>query len=117
MIGLNDVIIYFFFLGNLIEIMINIERALYFSEGFQKIKQISPYFICFIILILSFIIFIPNMMSLKWVQTDQIYTLKRITTSTDFALSKLGKILLIISYTLEGPVVFILLIANNIFIS
>ena len=54
------------------------------------------------------------MMSLKWVQTDQIYTLKRITTSTDFALSKLGKILLIISYTLEGPVVFILLIATNI---
>ena len=54
------------------------------------------------------------MMSLKWVQTDQILKLYRVTIPTDFALSKLGKILLIISYTLEGPVVFILLIATNI---
>jgi hypothetical protein len=30
---------------------------------------------------------------------------------TDFAQSKIGQILLLISYTLEGPVVFILLIA------
>ena len=34
-VGINDIIVYFFFLGNLIEIMINIERALYFSEGYQ----------------------------------------------------------------------------------
>ncbi len=37
--GMNDIILYFFFLGNLTEIMINIERAIYFSEGFQKFKR------------------------------------------------------------------------------
>ncbi len=108
------IIVSLFSYGNCLDILMNKERALSFSNKYHKIKQISPYLICFIILILSLIIFIPNLMSLKWVQTDQIYTLKRITTSTDFALSKLGKILLIISYTLEGPVVFILLIATNI---
>jgi len=36
---LNNIILYFFFFGNLIEIMINIERALYFSEGFEKLKK------------------------------------------------------------------------------
>ena len=59
-IGINDIIFYFFFLSNLIEIMINIERAIYFSVGFQNFKKISPYLICCFILILSLIIYTPN---------------------------------------------------------
>ncbi len=43
-VGFNG-IFYLFFLGNLIEIMMNIERALYFSEGYQRIKKIGKYFI------------------------------------------------------------------------
>jgi hypothetical protein len=113
-IGINDFIFYFFFLGNLIEIMINIERAIYFSVGFQNFKKISPYLICCFILILSLIIYIPNFLSIKMVPEDQIYILYRVTIPTDFALSKLGKIALLISYILEGPAIFILLIITNI---
>jgi hypothetical protein len=39
--GINDIISYFFFLSNLTEIMINIERAIYFSEKFQKFTKLS----------------------------------------------------------------------------
>jgi hypothetical protein len=112
--GINDIIFYFFFLSNLIEIIINIERAIYFSVGFQNFKKISPYFISFLILVLSLIIYIPNFLSIKMVPEDQIYILYRLTIPTDFALSKLGKITLLISYILEGPIVFILLIVTNI---
>ena len=90
-IGINDIISYFFFLGNLTEIMINIERAIYFSEGFQKFKKTSPFLISFFIIILSLIIYTPNFISLKMVPEDQIYILYKITILTDFALSKLGR--------------------------
>jgi hypothetical protein len=113
-IGINDIILYFFFLGNLIEIMINIERALYFIEGYQKIKKISPYLISFFILVISLLIFTPNFLSIKMVPEDLIYVLYRVSMPTDFALSKIGKLVLIVCYILEGPVVFILLIATNI---
>jgi hypothetical protein len=112
--GINDIIFYFFFLSNLIEIIINIERAIYFSVGFQNFKKISPYFISFLILVLSLIIYIPNFLSIKMVPEDQIYILYRLTIPTDFALSKLEKLTLLISYILEGPIVFILLIVTNI---
>jgi len=112
--GMNDIILYFFFLGNLTEIMINIERAIYFSEGFQKFKKTSPYLISFFILVLSLIIYTPNFISLKMVPEDQIYILYRITIPTDFALSNIGKLILLLSYSLEGPVIFILLIVTNI---
>ena len=113
-VGINDIIVYFFFLGNLIEIMINIERALYFSEGYQRIKKISPYLLSFFILVLSLIIFTPNFLSIKVVPEDLVYILYRVTMPTDFALSKIGKLVLIVCYILEGPVVFILLIVTNI---
>ncbi len=48
------------------------------------------------------------------VPEDQIYILYRLTIPTDFALSKLEKLTLLISYILEGPIVFILLIVTNI---
>jgi hypothetical protein len=113
-IGINDIIFFFFFLSNLIEIMINLERALYFSEGYEKIKKISPYLICFFILILSLIIYTPNFLSLKLVPEDQIYILNKIAMPSDFASSKFGKIILLLSYVLEGPIIFFLLIVTNI---
>jgi hypothetical protein len=112
-VGFNG-IFYLFFLGNLIEIMMNIERALYFSEGYQKIKKISPYLICFFILVLSLVIYTPNFFSLKMVPEDLIYVLYRATMPSDFVLSRIGKVTLIISFILEGPVIFILLIVTNI---
>ena len=112
-VGFNG-IFYLFFLGNLIEIMMNIERALYFSEGYQKIKKISPYLICFFVLVLSLVIYTPNFFSLKMVPKDQIFILNKISIPTDFVLSRIGKIILSISFILQGPVIFILLIVTNI---
>jgi hypothetical protein len=112
---LTDIVAFFYFFSNVIEIMINIERALYFSDGYQKFKKISPYLISFFIFILSLIIFIPNFWSVKMLPTDKIYTIFRISIPTDFALSKIGKLLLIICFVLELPVVFILLVTTNIF--
>ena len=111
----NGIISFFNFFRTLIEIMINIERALYFSEKYQNFKKISPYMISFFIFILSLLIFIPNFLSVKMVPTDKIYTIFRISIPTDFALSKIGKLVLIICFVLELPVVFILLVTTNIF--
>jgi hypothetical protein len=113
-IGINGVIFFLFFLSSLIEIMINIERALYFSEGYEKIKKVSPYLICFFILILSLVIFTPNFLSLKLVPEDQIYILNKTGMPSDFASSNLGKIILLLCYILEGPIIFFLLIVTNI---
>jgi hypothetical protein len=110
----NCITVYFFFLGNLIEIIINIERAVYFSEGFQKLKKISPNLISFFIFVLSLIIYTPNFLSAKMVPENKIFILYSIVMPSDFALSKIGKLILIICYILEGPVIFILLIASNL---
>ncbi len=45
---------------------------------------------------------------------NQIFILNRISIPTDFALSQIGKIILLVFYGLEGPVTFILLIITNI---
>jgi hypothetical protein len=113
-LGVNDIYFYFSFLNNLIEIMINIERALYFSEGFEKFKKISSYLIAFLILILSLLVYIPNYLSLKLVPENEIFILNKISAPTDFALTQIGKIMLLVCYGLEGPVTFILLIITNI---
>ncbi len=39
----NSIFILFFFYGNCLDILMNLERALNYSNGNQKIKQISPY--------------------------------------------------------------------------
>jgi len=110
----NGIISFFNFFSTLIEIMINVERALYFSDGYPKFKKISPYMISFFIFILSLVIFIPNFWSVKMVPTDKIFTIFRVTMPTDFALSKHGKILLSVCLLLEVPVVFIFIITTNV---
>jgi hypothetical protein len=110
----NCITVYFFFLGNLIEIIINIERAVYFSEGFKRLKKMSPNLIGFCVFILSLLIYTPNFLSAKMVPEDKIFILYSIVMPSDFALSKIGKLILIICYILEGPVIFILLIASNL---
>jgi len=53
-------------------------------------------------------------LSIKIESEGQIFILYILCKPSDFSLSKLGKITLIISYNLEGPVTFILLILTNI---
>ncbi len=64
-IGISGIYFYLSFLNNLIEIIINIERTLHYSEGFEKFKRISSYLIIFLVLILSLIVYTPNYLSLK----------------------------------------------------
>jgi len=112
---INDIISFFNFFSTLIEIMINLERAFYFSIRFQRFKNISPFWISFFIFILSLIIYLPNFWSVKMVPTDKIYTIFRVSIPTDFALSHTGQIILSICLFLEVPVVFIVIITTNVF--
>jgi hypothetical protein len=111
---MNSIIGYFYSFSTFIEIMINIERALFFCEGFQNYKKISPYLISVFIFILSLIIYTPNFLSLKMVPTDQLYIVLHTTETSEFGLSKIGKILLIVSFILEGPIVILLLLVTYI---
>jgi hypothetical protein len=113
-LGISDIYFYLSFLSNLIEIMINIERALYYSEGYQKFKKISSNLIIFLVLILSLIVYTPNFLSLKLIPENEIFILNEIAAPSDFALSQIGSIILIVCYILEGPVSFILLVITNI---
>ncbi len=48
----NWYLLFFFFYGNCIDILINLERALSFRNKFEKLKKTSPYLICFIVFII-----------------------------------------------------------------
>jgi len=104
----------FFSYGNCLDILMNLERALSFSNKYHKIKQISPYLICFIVLILSIIIHIPSNLSGTYTPDDQLYITLRLCYATSFASSPNTRIILIISYIIEGPVLIILAIVSNI---
>jgi len=93
----NWIFLLFFFYGNCLDILMNLERALSYSNGYQKIKQISPYLICSIVLIMCMIIHIPSDLALTFTPADQI-----------------TKMILIVSYIIEGPIVMILVIGSNI---
>ncbi len=110
----NSILILFFVYGNCLDILMNLERALSFSNKYHKIKQISPYLICFIVLILSIIIHIPSNLSGTYTPDDQLYITLRLCYATSFASSPNTRIILIISYIIEGPVLIILAIVSNI---
>ena len=62
----------FFFYGNCLEIIMNLERALSYSSGYQKIKQISPLLICFIFFIICLVIHIPSDLVTTYTPDDQL---------------------------------------------
>ena len=103
-----------FFYQNTLDIFINIERALNFSTRFNSFKKISPYFICFICLIVCVIIHGPNYLLYNIVSDQDLYIKFRYCEKTAFTQSSLGRLLLIISYLVEGPVVLIAVIVTNI---
>jgi len=110
----NWIFLLFFFYGNCLDILMNLERALSYSNGYQKIKQISPYLICSIVLIMCMIIHIPSDLALTFTPADQLYIKLRLCYSTEFATNSITKMILIVSYIIEGPIVMILVIGSNI---
>ena len=105
---------FFFFYGNVLDIFINIERALCFSNGFKRFKKISPYVICLILLFLCVLINGPSYFLYDIVPDSELETVMRICSLSEFTTSDLGELLLIISYVIQGPVILIILIVTNI---
>jgi len=103
-----------FFFENSLDIFINLERALCFSTRFQAIKKISPYLISFLLLILCALINGPVYFLYDIVEDSQLPIELKLCKLTEFTKSYLGRLLLVISFIIQGPVVLILVIATNI---
>lgn len=69
------VTIFLFFYSNALDVIINIERIIKYSNKYEKFSKISPYIVCFILFIICFIISIPNMMAQDMV-SDQDLSIK-----------------------------------------
>jgi len=107
---------FFFFYENVIEIFINVERALCFSKinDFKRFKNISPYIICLILLIVSIVIHSPNYFIFTITQDFELPKLLKSCKVTQFGSSSFGRIAQAVSYLLEGPVVVLLVIITNV---
>ena len=113
-IAASSVTPFFFFYGNVIDVLINFERAINFSYKLQRIKQISPYKICFVAFIVCLFINIPNNLAQEVVPTEELYIKLRYCYETSFSVKPIGRILLYLSFIIEGPVLLILVIVSNI---
>ena len=110
----NYIFILFFFYGNCLDILMNLERVSCYSDGYENIKKIPPYLICFIVLILCIIINLPSDLALTYTPDDQLYIKLTLCYSTTFATTPATKMILIVSYIIEGPIVMILVIGSNL---
>lgn len=105
---------FFFFFSNLLDIFINLERTINFSSKYQNFKQISPYKICLIGFIACLIINIPNNMAQELVSTQDLYIKLRYCVETSFSKTTYGKVLLYVSFMIQGPLLLVLVIITNI---
>lgn len=108
------VVTLFFFYGNVMDIFINVERALNFSNRFPRFKKMSPYITSLIAFVISLILNIPNFFIYEIVEDKDLFIKFRLCVPSKFNLSTIGKIFQIASYIIGGPVVLILEIASNI---
>jgi len=72
------------------------------------------YLICFIVLIICIIINLPSNLALTYTPDDQLYIKLTLCYTTTFATMPVTKVILIVSYIIEGPIVMILVIGSNI---
>ncbi len=89
--------VFFFFFQNTLDIFINIERALSFSNGFKRFKKLTPYFVCFMVFLFCILIHGPNFLLYNIVSYEDLYIKFKYCEKSDFTQSSLGKILLIIT--------------------
>ena len=109
-----DFRIFFFLYENVIDIFINIERALCFSNGFKAYKKISPYIICLILLFVCIVVNGPNYLLYDIVPDDKLASLKHMCALSEFVRTPIGQLLLMTSYIVQGPVVLIISITTNV---
>jgi hypothetical protein len=106
--------VFFFFYQNTLDIFISIERTLSFSTGFKNFKNISPYLICFIVFLMCGLVNLPNFLVYNIVSDEDLYIKFKYCEKSAFTQSSFGKILLIISFVVQGPIVLIGEITTNI---
>jgi len=104
---------FFFFFENTLDIFINLERALSFSSEFGRFKKISPYVISLLLFILCVLINGPVFFVYDIVEDSQLPIVLRLCKLTQFSKSSMGKLFLMISYILQGPVSLIFVIGTN----
>jgi len=106
--------LFFFFYGNCIDVLINLERAVSFSRKFEKLKKTSPYLICFVVLIICLVIHLPINLSQSFTPDNELYTKLRLCHATTYTSLSITRLVLTISIIIEGPVVMILVIGSNL---
>ena len=111
---ISYVIALIFFYENALEIFINLERALCFSNHFRRFKKISPFIICLILLLVCLVVHSPNFFLFDIVQDYELPILLKSCKVTQFASSSLGILALTVSYVIEGPLVVLLVIISNL---
>ncbi len=105
---------FFFFFENTLDVFINLERALCFGTGFREFKKVSPYVISLLLFFLCVLINGPVYFVFDIVEDSQLPSVLRICKLTQFSKSSFGKLFLMISYMLQGPVLLICVIGSNI---
>ena len=108
------VLTFFFFYSNVIDVIINIERAVNFSNKYQWFKRTSPYLISFFLLIICVFINLPNYFLYDIVQDKDIYVRLRLCVSSAFIQTTLGKVTQITSYVIQGPILLVLEVVTNV---
>ena len=105
---------FFFFFENALEIFINIDRAVSFSSKFDRFKKISPYLISLILLLVCALINGPVFLLYDIVEDSELPKTLRLCRLSQFSKSYSGKLFLMISFVIQGPVVLVLVIATNV---
>ena len=113
-ITVSYVTAFFFFYSNCLDVLINIERTLNFSTRYTKFKAISPFLNGTIVFVICLIINIPTNLAYDIVDTEEFQLNFRICKITQFSRTIYGKILLILSYLTQGPLVLFLVILTNV---
>ncbi len=110
----NMIILLLFFYANCLDILMNLERALNYSNEYEKMKKFQAYSICFIVFVICVIIHLPSDLAQTYTPNDQLYIRLRLCYATSFATQMSTKIILYICYVIEGPIIMILVIVSNI---
>lgn len=109
------VVVFFFSFENMIEILINVERAVNFSTSYQWFKKAPAYLVCFITLVLCVIIYLPGFFIYEIVPNSELFVKFRLCVPSSFTKLPVVKISQIVSYVIQGPIIMILVVITNVF--
>lgn len=114
----------FFFYGNAMGILLNMERASNYCNKYKHFKQTQPYVYCLILFIICFIINMPTCILIKMATDEDIqYALTSIDNAKLFkgiclrnpiSLTILGKIVTIFGYAVKGLLTLCFDIGSNL---